>query len=52
AETLALAADYKGAIDQLNFAFRAAERDKLQQARVEARIRQFKQAEQALESLK
>ncbi|MGI2258391.1 beta-barrel assembly-enhancing protease [Shewanella sp. GXUN23E] len=52
AETLALAADYKGAIDQLNFAFRAAEGDKLQQARVEARIRQFKQAEQALESLK
>ncbi|MFC3139360.1 beta-barrel assembly-enhancing protease [Shewanella submarina] len=52
AETLALAADYKGAVDQLNFAFRAAEGDTLQQARIEARIRQFKQAEQALEALK
>ena len=52
AETLALAADYKGAVDQLNFAYRAAEGDTLQQARIEARIRQFKQSEQALEQLR
>ncbi|BDM64797.1 putative beta-barrel assembly-enhancing protease [Shewanella sp. NFH-SH190041] len=52
AEIMALNADYDGAIDQLNFAFRSAQDEPLQQARVEARIRQFKQARQAMEALK
>ncbi|MGL5146178.1 MAG: tetratricopeptide repeat protein, partial [Plesiomonas shigelloides] len=52
AETLALGADYKGAIDQLNFAYRSTKSDALQLARIEARIRQFKEADKALEELK
>ncbi|QYJ73721.1 M48 family metalloprotease [Shewanella sp. FJAT-52076] len=52
AETLALAADYKGAVDQLNFAYRYTKDDALQLARIEARIRQFKDAERALDELK
>ncbi|BAJ01864.1 beta-barrel assembly-enhancing protease [Shewanella violacea] len=52
AESMALAADYKGAIDQLNFAYRLSEENPLQLARIEARIRQFRQANTALEALK
>jgi len=51
AEYLALAADYKGAIDQLNFAYKEAENNPLQLARIEARIRQFRQADRAIEAL-
>ncbi|MCG9696787.1 M48 family metalloprotease [Shewanella sp. Isolate11] len=51
AESLALAADYAGAIDQLNFAYRLSEQNPLQLARIEARIRQFKQSKRALELL-
>lgn len=51
AESMALGANYKGAIDQLNFAYRLSEEDPLQLARIEARIRQFKQAKSALEAL-
>ncbi|MCE9678557.1 M48 family metalloprotease [Shewanella sp. AS1] len=52
AESLALAANYAGAIDQLNFAYRLSESEPLQLARIEARIRQFKQAKQAMDELK
>lgn len=52
AESMALGADYKGAIDQLNFAFRLTKDNPLQLARIEARIRQFKQSDKALEALK
>ncbi len=52
AEIMALNADYKGAIDQLNFAYRYSKGDQLQLARIEARIRQFKRAEKAIEALK
>ncbi|MGL4639505.1 M48 family metalloprotease [Shewanella sp.] len=52
AELMALGANYKGAIDQLNFAYRASEGNPLQLARIEARIRQFKQADKELEALK
>ncbi|AQS35824.1 putative Zn-dependent protease [Shewanella psychrophila] len=51
AESMALGADYKGAIDQLNFAYRLSEEKPLQLARIEARIRQFKQAKSAIEAL-
>ncbi|GIU23893.1 M48 family metalloprotease [Shewanella sp. MBTL60-007] len=51
AESLALVADYKTAIDQLNFAYKASKGDALQLARIEARIRQFRQADRALEQL-
>ena len=52
AEAMALSADYKGAIDQLNSAYRFSENKPLQLARIEARIRQFKQADKALDELK
>jgi beta-barrel assembly-enhancing protease len=52
AEVLALGADYRGAIDQLNYAYRQAEENPLQLARIEARIRQFKQAERAMNELR
>uniref|UniRef100_E6XI69 Putative beta-barrel assembly-enhancing protease n=1 Tax=Shewanella putrefaciens (strain 200) TaxID=399804 RepID=E6XI69_SHEP2 len=52
AELMALGANYKGAIDQLNFAYRASEGNQLQLARIEARIRQFKQADKELDALK
>ncbi|MBT1445562.1 M48 family metalloprotease [Shewanella sp. JM162201] len=52
AESMALGADYKGAVDQLNFAYRFTKDDALQLARIEARIRQFKDADKALEELK
>ncbi|WP_240464885.1 M48 family metalloprotease [Paraferrimonas sp. SM1919] len=52
AELLALSANYKNAIDQLNFAYRLTQEDPLQSARIEARIRQFRSADQALEALK
>lgn len=51
AESMALAANYDGAIDQLNFAYRLSEQDPLQLARIEARIRQFKQSKKALDLL-
>ncbi len=51
AETMALAADYDGAIDQLNFAYRLSEKNPLQLAKIEARIRQFKQSKKQLELL-
>jgi len=52
AESLALTADYQKAIDQLNFAYRLSEDKLLQLARIEARIRQFKQSKRALDALK
>lgn len=52
AEVMALSADYQGAIDQLNMANKNATGDGLQQARIEARIHQFKLAEQQLNELK
>ena len=52
AEVLALNADYKGAIDQLNYAHQKNGNNPLQLARIEARIRQFKQADRDLENLK
>ncbi|NKF50558.1 M48 family metallopeptidase [Shewanella sp. WXL01] len=52
AEVLALAADYKGAIDQLNYAHRYSEGNSLQMARIDARIRQFRQADKQLDALK
>ncbi|MBW0281935.1 MULTISPECIES: M48 family metalloprotease [Shewanella] len=52
AELMALGANYKGAIDQLNFAYRASEGNPLQLARIEARIRQFKQADKEMDALK
>lgn len=52
AESMALGADYKGAIDQLNFAYKLSADNPLQLARIEARIRQFKQSNRALEELK
>ena len=52
AESMALGADYKGAVDQLNFAYRLSKEKPLQLARIEARIRQFKQAKSAIEALK
>lgn len=52
AEQMALGANYKGAIDQLNFAYRASEDNPLQLARIEARIRQFKLADKQLDALK
>ncbi|MGI2023438.1 beta-barrel assembly-enhancing protease [Shewanella glacialipiscicola] len=52
AELMALGANYKGAIDQLNFAYRASESNPLQLARIEARIRQFKIADKQMDALK
>nr|WP_228497408.1 M48 family metalloprotease [Shewanella intestini] len=52
AEVMALAANYKGAIDQLNYAHRYTENNSLQTARINARIRQFRLAEKAMDSLK
>ncbi|WP_227006683.1 beta-barrel assembly-enhancing protease [Shewanella donghaensis] len=52
AEAMALAANYDGAIDQLNYAFRHSEGQTLQVARIEARIRQFRQAKRSLDLLK
>ena len=52
AESLALMADYKNAIDQLNYAYRYSKGKPLQLARINARIQQFKQAEKTLDSLK
>jgi predicted Zn-dependent protease len=49
---MALRADYKGAIDQLNFAYKAADGQPLQIARIEAKIRQFRVADRALDELK
>ena len=52
AEILALNANYKGAIDQLNYAHQKTKNNPLQLARIEAKIRQFKQAERDLNELK
>ncbi|WP_352311805.1 hypothetical protein, partial [Psychrobacter sp. W2-37-MNA-CIBAN-0211] len=52
AELMALSANYKGAIDQLNYAYRYSDGQTLQLARIEARIRQFRQADRAMEALK
>ncbi len=52
AEVMALAANYDGAIDQLNYAYRHSEGQSLQVARIEARIRQFRQAKRELDALK
>ncbi len=52
AELLALSANYKGAIDQLNYAHQKTKNNTLQLARIEAKIRQFKQAERDLDELK
>ena len=51
-ELLALSANYRGAIDQLNYAHQKTKNNTLQLARIEARIRQFKQAEKQLDELK
>jgi len=50
AEYLSLHSDYRRAIDELHSAYNLTE-NKLEQARIQARIEQFKQAEQELESL-
>ncbi|MGX9460233.1 beta-barrel assembly-enhancing protease [Shewanella sp. A14] len=52
AELMALSANYKGAIDQLNYAYRYSDGEALQMARIEARIRQFRQADISMEELK
>ncbi|WP_445772657.1 M48 family metalloprotease [Shewanella sp.] len=52
AEIMALTANYQGAIDQLNYAYRYSEGQTLQLARIEARIRQFRQADRDLEQFK
>ncbi|MCE9684651.1 M48 family metalloprotease [Shewanella sp. AS16] len=52
AESLALNANYPGAIDQLNYAYRFSEDKPLQLARIEARIRQFRQAQKLFDELK
>ncbi|MBM7073729.1 peptidase M48 [Shewanella sp. OPT22] len=52
AELLALSANYKGAIDQLNYAHQKTKNNSLQLARIEAKIRQFKRAERDLDELK
>jgi predicted Zn-dependent protease len=52
AEFMALSANYKGAIDQLNYAYRYSDGKTLQLARIEARIRQFRQADREMEALK
>ena len=52
AESMALGANYKAAIEQLNFAYRLTEDNPLQLARIGARIRQFKLANKVLEALK
>lgn len=51
AENLALGANYKHAIEQLNLAYKATD-DRIQQARIATRINQFKQAQQELDQLK
>ncbi|MDD8058180.1 MAG: M48 family metalloprotease [Shewanella sp.] len=52
AEIMALTANYQGAIDQLNYAYRYSEGNTLQLARIEARIRQFRQADRDMEEFK
>lgn len=52
AEVMALSANYDGAIDQLNYAYRFSKDQPLQLARITARIRQFKQAKSVLEELR
>ncbi|MGI2169291.1 M48 family metalloprotease [Shewanella sp. MF05960] len=52
AEIMALTANYQGAIDQLNYAYRYSEGQTLQLARIEARIRQFRQADRELDQFK
>ncbi|MFQ6372368.1 M48 family metalloprotease [Shewanella sp. YIC-542] len=51
AEVMALRANYKGAIDQLNFAYRESDNQPLQIARIEAKLRQFKDAEERIKKL-
>ncbi|GGP61339.1 M48 family metalloprotease [Shewanella saliphila] len=52
AEIMALTANYQGAIDQLNYAYRYSEGKTLQLARIEARIRQFRQADREMDQFK
>uniref|UniRef100_UPI0036F1D741 beta-barrel assembly-enhancing protease n=1 Tax=Shewanella phaeophyticola TaxID=2978345 RepID=UPI0036F1D741 len=52
AEIMALTANYQGAIDQLNYAYRYSEGNTLQLARIEARIRQFRQADREMDQFK
>ncbi|WP_373292774.1 M48 family metalloprotease [Shewanella algicola] len=52
AEVMALTANYQGAIDQLNYAYRYSEGKTLQLARIEARIRQFRQADREMDQFK
>ncbi|MDF0535763.1 M48 family metallopeptidase [Shewanella yunxiaonensis] len=52
AEVMALRADFSGAIDQLNFAYRESDGQPLQIARIEAKLRQFRDAEEQMKSLK
>ncbi|RLV61279.1 M48 family peptidase [Parashewanella curva] len=51
AEIMALQANYDGAIDQLNYAHKNSQGDPLQLARIEARIRQFRQYEIEIKKL-
>lgn len=51
-EIMALNADYKSAINQLNIAYQSSNTDTLQQARISARVNQYKLADQALLALK
>ncbi|WP_424540158.1 M48 family metalloprotease [Shewanella fodinae] len=52
AEVMALRANYEGAIDQLNFAYRESDGKPLQIARIEAKLRQFRDAQEQMKSLK
>ncbi|WP_067657410.1 beta-barrel assembly-enhancing protease [Ferrimonas marina] len=51
AEILALRADYPRAIDQLQHAYRLSRSNALQLARIDARIKQLRQAEQQMRNL-
>ncbi len=52
AEQMALFGDYEGALNQLYSAHNLLEKDELSQARLEARIKQFKQMRDDLKNLK
>ncbi|WP_425466808.1 M48 family metalloprotease [Parashewanella tropica] len=51
AEIMALQANFEGAIDQLNYAHQQSSKDPLQLARIEARIRQFRQYQLEIKKL-
>lgn len=52
AEVMALAANYNGAINELNLAYKQSNGNTLQQARIDARLQQLKVSEQQMNELK